>query len=228
MKYIIQSIIEFNTTEYILISLIDSKKIIKLSNSAGRILEELIEKRNINTPVTREHLFSVVWRTFGLEPSHGNLNQQISLIRKSLLCLGLKTPPIITIPKRGLKINDKLIIKKLTENKPYLSSDTQINCSKNNLYNSTILLNFKNHIRYMILFTITIIIIFIIGIFLLHHKQHKTKIYCCKELNTCKICAFNTEIGSEHCESVMQCTEITENQQKRSNLHQNKPPCHHS
>lgn len=115
MKYIINSTVAFDTTEYLLTLVDDADTSVKLSNSAGRVLEELIQYRGTGEPVTREHLFASVWSAHGLQPSNGNLNQQVSLIRKGLTSLGLDASAIITIPKRGLKLNDQLVISTLEE-----------------------------------------------------------------------------------------------------------------
>lgn len=190
MKYIINSNIEFDTTEYVLKSLNESNLLIKLSNSAGRILEELIKHQNTELPVTREHLFSVVWETHGLNPSNGNLNQQIRLIRKAFSNLNLDSSSIITIPKRGLKLNNRLKIKNVEDNsiKSHISSNNHI-IDQNQLSNNSMLLSFKTYIKYIITFTTISSIIFSISFLYLYNKSNHIKLYCCKEINTCNICA---------------------------------------
>lgn len=193
MKYIIHSNVEFDTTEYTLTLLNDSKKSIKLSNSAGRILEELIKYRNTNAPVTREHLFTVVWKSHGLEPSNGNLNQQISLIRKTLTTFGLNSACIITIPKRGLKLSKQVTIKNTQDN--YVTANTDANTIINqnsNILSNSILLSFKTYINYIITLIIMIVIIFSMGIMFFYNKIDNIKLYCCKEINTCSICPIPT------------------------------------
>lgn len=66
MKYIINSTVAFDTTEYLLTLVDDADTSVKLSNSAGRVLEELIQYRGTGEPVTREHLFASVWSAHGL------------------------------------------------------------------------------------------------------------------------------------------------------------------
>ncbi|NDL63459.1 winged helix-turn-helix domain-containing protein [Acerihabitans arboris] len=110
MKYLINNRLLFNTREYRLSLLADNETAVKLSNSAGRVLEELIISHGIGETVSRESLFEKVWERQGLQPSNGNLNQQVSLIRKALLSLGLEATAIVTLPKRGLKLNDNLEI----------------------------------------------------------------------------------------------------------------------
>ncbi|WP_159715412.1 winged helix-turn-helix domain-containing protein [Blochmannia endosymbiont of Camponotus nipponensis] len=211
MKYVIQSTIIFDTTEYVLTSLTDSNTSVKLSNSAGRVLEELIKQRNTDVcaPVTREHLFSIVWRAYGLEPSNGNLNQQISLIRKTFTSFGLEASSIVTIPKRGLRLNNQLIIEKINEDQLYISSPLKKTEDQNNHSSSPILINIKNQVKYIMNLTIMLIILLSIGLAYLYTKKDRIKLYCCKEINSCNICTFHPEVGFECSDCTMQCTEIT-------------------
>lgn len=201
MKYIIHSNIEFDTTEYILTSLHDSKKSVKLSNPAGRILEELIKHRNTDVLVTREHLFTVVWKAYGLEASHGNLNQQISLIRKTLTAFGLDSSCIITIPKRGLKLSNQIIIKNIQiQNNDRISTahtGSVIN-QNSNIVSNSILLSYKTYINYMIILSIMIIIAFSMGFMLFYSLIDNIKLYCGKETSTCSICSIPAVSESEN------------------------------
>ena len=110
MVYLINHLVLFNAEEYQLFLLTDKNQVIKLSNTAGRVLEQLIMVHGGGETVAREILFEKVWEQHGLQPSNGNLNQQISLIRKALISLGLASTAIVTLPKRGLKLNDHLTI----------------------------------------------------------------------------------------------------------------------
>lgn len=110
MVYLINHLVLFSTLEYQLSLLDDDTQIIQLSNTSGRVLDELLIAHGNGETVTRETLFARVWEQHGLQSSNGNLNQQISLIRKALISLGLDSTAIVTLPKRGFKINDRLII----------------------------------------------------------------------------------------------------------------------
>ncbi|TKI06542.1 winged helix-turn-helix domain-containing protein [Martelella alba] len=110
MKYLFNHSVLFDTTEYQLYLLKDGRSAIRLSNTAGRVLQELILSRGTGVAVSREQLFEQVWIKQGLQPSNGNLNQQISLIRKAFATLGLEPNAIVTLPKRGLKLNDHLLV----------------------------------------------------------------------------------------------------------------------
>lgn len=210
MKYVIHSTIIFDTTEYTLTSLNNPHLSVKLSNSAGRVLEELVKYCNCDTLVTREHLFSVVWRTYGLEPSNGNLNQQISLIRKIFITFGLNGSSIVTIPKRGLKLNHQLTIEKIKNETPHTTilSKEIINSNYNNNITSPTLLTFKSYMKYIIILTIMMIIILIMGFIYFHLKQNNIKLYCCKEIDSCNICTFNTIPKCEYNNENIQYSEI--------------------
>lgn len=198
MKYIINSNIEFDTTEYILKSLSDSNLSIKLSNSAGRILEELIKNRNTGFPVSREYLFTIVWKNHGLDPSNGNLNQQISLIRKTLNTLGLNSSLIITIPKRGLKLNNQLTIKTIQDSSITTNFSKKEKTNQNDTLPNSILYGFKMYMRYIITLTTMLILVFGMSFMYLYNKTDNIKLYCCREVNTCNICAVPTTSESEY------------------------------
>lgn len=209
MKYVIHSTIIFDTTEYTLTALNNPHVSIKLSNSAGRVLEELVKYRNTDTPVTRAHLFSVVWKTHGLEPSNGNLNQQISLIRKIFTTFGLNGSSIITIPKRGLKLNNQLIIKKIkneTSQNTILSKDIMNNYHTN--ITSSTFLSFKSYMKYITSLIAMMMVILLIGVVYFHVKQNNIKLYCCKEVDSCNICTFNSMSGPEYNDDNVQHFEI--------------------
>ncbi|TCL03093.1 winged helix-turn-helix domain-containing protein [Sodalis ligni] len=110
MKYLINHSVLFDTAGYQLGLLNNNASVIKLSNTAGRVLEALIAAHGEGNTVTREWLFDSVWVKYGMQPSNGNLNQQISLLRKALISLHLDATAIVTLPKRGLKLNDRLLI----------------------------------------------------------------------------------------------------------------------
>lgn len=212
MKYVIHATIIFNTTEYTVKSINTPHLSVKLSNSAGRVLEELVKYHNTSKLVTREHLFNVVWRTYGVEPSNGNLNQQISLIRKIFTNFGLHGSSIVTIPKRGLKLNHQLTIEKIkheTLHNKILSKEiiSDIHRHNNNVISST-LLNSKSYIKYIITSTMMMIIILFMGFIYLQLKQNNIKLYCCKEIDSCNICTFHSIPGYEYHDENIQYSEI--------------------
>ncbi|EEQ2597217.1 transcriptional regulator [Escherichia coli] len=74
-----------------------------MAASARRLLLVLITERG--SPVERDYLFRTVWDEHGLRSSHSNLNQYISILRKTLVQAGLPDDAIITIPKIGFMFN---------------------------------------------------------------------------------------------------------------------------
>ncbi|AKC59954.1 winged helix-turn-helix domain-containing protein [Blochmannia endosymbiont of Polyrhachis (Hedomyrma) turneri] len=217
MKYIIHSTIIFDTTEYLLTPLTDNNQSIKLSNSAGRILEELIKYQNTDEPITREYLFSTIWRQHGLEPSHGNLNQQISLIRKSLGSFGISPTSIITIPKRGLKLNKEISIE-ITDKKTSVIPSATISANNKRTFNKTPFFSspaiLKSNPRYAIILLILIITVLSISIIYMYIKdKNLKKLHLCKQINSCNICTF-------HQTPNLECNDLTfknsENTQKNN------------
>lgn len=210
MKYVIHATVIFDAIEYTLTSLQHPHTFIKLSNSAGRVLAELMKYHDIDEPVTREHLFLVVWKNQGLEPSNGNLNQQVSLIRKIFNTFQLPESPIITIPKRGLKLNKQLIIKKMKHKTPNttISSKNIIHNDYNADLTSPMILNVKLYMKYIIMLIIFMTMLLITGFIYFHIKQNNIKLYCCKEIDSCNICTFNIIPGSEFNEDNIQHPEI--------------------
>ncbi|WP_225624841.1 winged helix-turn-helix domain-containing protein [Blochmannia endosymbiont of Colobopsis nipponica] len=186
---------------------------IKLSNSAGKVLEELIKYRDTQEPVTRKHLFYAVWENHGLEPSNGNLNQQISVIRKNLNLLGLNISAIITIPKRGLKLNNQLTIQTIKEN--YTNSHSAF--KTNDKHKHSKLTSFKTTVfqlntnKYMLTIFIMLITILIIStVSYLNYKNiNNKKLYFCKQVNSCNICSLNPIPGLECNEYNLQISEAT-------------------
>lgn len=208
MKYVIHSTIVFDTIEYTLTSLHNPHVSVKLSNSSGRVLEELVKYHSTNTLVTREHLFVIVWKTHGLEPSNGNLNQQISLIRKIFITFGLNGASIITIPKRGLKLNDQLIVEKIKNETTHTTILTKKITNNNHNTILPMLANFKSYIKHIIVLTMMMFVILLAGFIYFHIIQNNIKLYCCKEIDSCNICTFNVTPESEYNNENIQYFEI--------------------
>ncbi|BAC24613.1 yqeI [Wigglesworthia glossinidia endosymbiont of Glossina brevipalpis] len=192
MKYIINSLVIFDTIEYNLSLFKKKNKHIKLSHSAGRVLEELIKFHKNSSPISREYLFKNIWIIHGLQPSNGNLNQQISLIRKGLKHLGLNSSVIVTIPKKGLKLNDKLKIKKLEKNnaKDFIIDEISSSFKKRTLFNLS-RINFK----YKIIFSLISFIILFIFFSMFYSFKYKNnlnqKLYFFDQVNSCKVYTFH-------------------------------------
>lgn len=106
MIFIINSDIEYNTESCILRHL-PTNESISLSISSGRLFEMLLHSGGEILP--REKLLSEVWDKYGLTGSNSNLNQYLSLLRRTLSGFDCSNF-IITVPKEGIKINTDVTI----------------------------------------------------------------------------------------------------------------------
>lgn len=113
---------------------------------ARRLLLVLITERG--SPVERDYLFRTVWDEHGLRSSHSNLNQYISILRKTLVQAGLPDDAIITIPKIGFMFNPVIDVK------TYVSFAGKKNSRIKSLFNDF----FNSHLYYpiYILFVISL------------------------------------------------------------------------
>lgn len=78
--------------------------IVQLPLPAQRLLQILLESKC--EILTRDFLFKEVWDKYGLTGSNSNLNQYLSLLRRSMLVFGCDNF-VITIPKVGIKLNEQ-------------------------------------------------------------------------------------------------------------------------
>lgn len=101
MLYTISEAIVFNSDDGTLTRIQDND-VVKLSIPAGRLLEVLLNAPN--GFIDRESLLTEVWDNYGLRGSHGNLNQYISILRRTLAGMGCDEL-IVTVPKMGFRIN---------------------------------------------------------------------------------------------------------------------------
>ncbi len=79
-----------------------------LSKPASRLLKELIQLYNEKKIATRDELLTNVWENYGLIGSNNNLNTYISEIRKKIDSISKYSEFIITIPKKGFRLNGKI------------------------------------------------------------------------------------------------------------------------
>lgn len=105
-KYIINDIIEFNADECVLVY-INTGDAIPLTLSASRLLEYFVNSGGII--LTRESLLENVWSKYDLTASGNNLNQYVSVLRRTLAGLGIHNF-IDTLPKVGFKLNPAVTI----------------------------------------------------------------------------------------------------------------------
>lgn len=102
MIYVINCLIVFNTRERTLAWQTREKEAILLSIPVARLLETLVE--NSGTLLSRELLLTEALEKHSLSPSLNNLNNNVSLLRKTLREFDLDEA-IVTIPKSGLIFN---------------------------------------------------------------------------------------------------------------------------
>ncbi|MGL9774876.1 MAG: winged helix-turn-helix domain-containing protein [Sodalis sp. (in: enterobacteria)] len=105
-KYIINDIIEFNADECVLVY-IYTGVVIPLTLSTSRLLEYFVNSGGII--LTRESLLENVWSKYGLTASGNNLNQYVSVLRRTLAGFGINNF-IDTLPKVGFKLNPAVTI----------------------------------------------------------------------------------------------------------------------
>lgn len=107
MIYIISEKIIFNTHDGTLTvdGINDS---VKLTLPAARLLEVLLN--NHGKIIERNYLLTEVWDKHGLVGSDSNLNQYISVLRRTLSTLGIDDF-VQTIPKVGFKLNNDITVK---------------------------------------------------------------------------------------------------------------------
>lgn len=78
----------------------EQENTIVLPAPSARLLSELIKTNG--TMVTREELLVRVWGNYGYRASNSNLNNYLSILRRSLTSLLPQTILITTLPKKGI------------------------------------------------------------------------------------------------------------------------------
>lgn len=107
MTYLINRIITFNPDNGSLKNIENSHEVF-LSSLNTRILHQLINAGSDCLP--REEILHHAWQQHRLIPAPATLNQHISLIRKTLLSVGLQERFIITIARMGYRLNSSISI----------------------------------------------------------------------------------------------------------------------
>ncbi|WP_230353091.1 winged helix-turn-helix domain-containing protein [Lelliottia sp. WAP21] len=85
----------------------DNDEFIKLSIPSSQLLELLILSKG--ELVTRDYLLTEVWDKNGLRGSNNNLNQYMSILRRTLAAHGCDNL-FITVPKVGFRLNTEIKI----------------------------------------------------------------------------------------------------------------------
>ncbi|WP_321147120.1 helix-turn-helix domain-containing protein, partial [Providencia alcalifaciens] len=78
------------------------------SKPAARLFGEILLLNLKKGIATRDELLTNVWEEYGLVGSNNNLNTYISEIRKKLELVGIDPKTIVTVPKKGFRIDSHL------------------------------------------------------------------------------------------------------------------------
>lgn len=102
MIYIIDKDITFNTENGSLKSITKGREVF-LSSVNTRVFKCLLE--HSHEAVSRETLLRQVWTDHGLSASSATLNQYICLTRRALASVGFNERLIVTLSKKGYRLN---------------------------------------------------------------------------------------------------------------------------
>ncbi len=108
-SYLINNVVIFHSEEHRLVPVKGHNGIeASLNIPASRCLLLLIEREN--TIVSKEDFFDKAWEQRGTYVTANTFYQNISLLRKALKSVGLPEEIIKTVPKRGLMLDDDVVI----------------------------------------------------------------------------------------------------------------------
>ncbi|MEN4238459.1 winged helix-turn-helix domain-containing protein [Serratia marcescens] len=110
MIYIIDKDITFNTENGSLKSIKKGREVF-LSSVNSRVFKCLLEHGH--EAISRETLLQQVWSDHGLSASSATLNQYISLTRRALTSVGFNERLIVTLSKKGYRLNRIISIERL-------------------------------------------------------------------------------------------------------------------
>jgi len=99
------------------------KNTVRLSASATLCMELLIEKAG--ELVTHQQLYDFAWRRFGMEPTATSLYQNISNLRRALVCTGIRDETIRTMPRRGFILSPRTEVVRESPRSAAVSADMQ-------------------------------------------------------------------------------------------------------
>ncbi|HBU6432062.1 TPA: winged helix-turn-helix domain-containing protein [Klebsiella oxytoca] len=105
MQYSIDNKLVFDNNDFSLKCLATGDELVSLPVPSGRLLDVLLSSGP--KVLSRDYLLEEVWDKVGLNASGNNLNQYLSILRKTLANFGCINF-ILTVPKQGIKINDEI------------------------------------------------------------------------------------------------------------------------
>lgn len=111
MNYIINGIVSFNSQIAVLKN-IQTGDEVTLPLPACRLLQCILSANG--EILTREWLIQTVWDSYGLQSSNNNLNNYLSLVRRTLLNLGCENI-IQTISRVGVRVSEDAQIEIINE-----------------------------------------------------------------------------------------------------------------
>lgn len=108
MDYFINQNIHFDSINGLLKLIDNENSTVQLSRPGSRLLTELII--HCGKTMTREDLLKSVWEDHGLRPSGSNLSNHISQLRKTLSQFGIHQNIIVTVPKKGFRLEAEITL----------------------------------------------------------------------------------------------------------------------
>lgn len=101
----------------------DLDQSVELSKPAARLFGEILLLNFKKGIATRDELLTNVWEEYGLVGSNNNLNTYISEIRKKLEQVGIDPKTIVTVPKKGFRIDSHLSKFKIDDDAEIISNE---------------------------------------------------------------------------------------------------------
>lgn len=186
MDYFINQIIHFDSINGLLKLIDNDNSTIQLSRPGSRLLTELIT--HCGNTMTREELLQLVWEEHGLRPSGSNLSNHISLLRKTFSQLGINENIIITVPKKGFRLDAEVTPTRFYHHSDNDSITKTIKTNENtpSILSASNECDFKPKIKKMCLVSVIIISLIVISIILIRYSYHSRKTEFL-EIGTCRI-----------------------------------------
>ncbi|TLU67878.1 CadC family transcriptional regulator [Enterobacter sp. MF024] len=121
-KFMINGEVIFDADSNELKSIIGNEECIMLNAPTARCLQLLLERRD--QVISREVFLEEVWRSRGIVVSENTFYQNISLLRKSLIKVGITEDIIVTIRQKGFIISESSNVTPIAHEKTEYSLST--------------------------------------------------------------------------------------------------------
>jgi DNA-binding winged helix-turn-helix (wHTH) protein len=202
MKFIINNMVEYNSLDGSLLSLDSNIDMITLGWVANELLFLFV--KNNGVALYREDILSELWEKKGLSASSNNLNNHVSMLRKSLLQLGL-SDLITTIPKYGFVFKAEIKVHSVDENSSLPLTNNSIAKSE---ISSTILHMRVNKIKILIMLLILILTIAILIIFSYHDAKLQRSNMNVVSVGECQIHTVGDKVKYMEYKDVVRVTKL--------------------